>query len=114
MHQTSTHRRSRQETGSNSFTLTSHARRRLNGRGIPAEAVDVVLRYGRTVHTRGAAIRVIGRKEVFENGHLNLSPFEGIQVVCSPDGEVMTIYRNKDLRGLRSRRRRPSHRRFGR
>lgn len=92
--------------------LTRHAWQRMTARGIPSDAVEAALQYGRIVYTRGAAISVIGRKEV-EQCHkhgINLSPYEGVQVVCSPDGAVMTTYRNRDFRGLRTPDRKKSRR----
>ena len=67
-----------------------------------------MLDYGRVAYVRGAKIYVIGRKEVesFLRKGIELADFEGIHVVCSPEGVVLTTYRNRDFRGLRSRGRR--------
>jgi hypothetical protein len=95
--------------------LTSHAAERLSTRGLSLASVDAAMTYGRVVHVRGADIHAIGRKEVewFERDGIDLSPYEGLQVVCSSDGAVLTVYRNRDFRGLRSHhRRRPARRRF--
>lgn len=64
--------------------------------------------YGRVVHVRGAEIHAIGRKEVlrYRQRGIDLRMYEGIQVVCRPGaGVVLTVYRNRDLRGLRPHRR---------
>ena len=86
--------------------LTKHARKRMKNRGLSEAAVTAVVTYGRFVRTRGAGIYVIGRKEVeWHNGkQIHLAPYEGIQVVCSLEGIVITVYRNRDLRGLRPHR----------
>lgn len=34
---------------------------------------------------------------------VDLSGVEGVQVVCSRDGAILTVYRNKNFRGLRPR-----------
>jgi len=83
--------------------VTDHAITRMGERGISDEAVLAALEYGRVVHTRGARIHVIGRKEVKRFGHegVDLADCEGVHVVCTTDGVVMTVYRNFDLRGLR-------------
>jgi hypothetical protein len=88
--------------------LTSHASKRLRKRGLSLASVDAAMTYGRVVHVRGADIHAIGRKEVelFERDGIDLSPYEGLQVVCSSAGAVLTVYRNRDFRGLR-----PHHRR---
>ena len=87
--------------------LTDHAWQRMTSRGIPAEALGVVLEYGRTVHARGAEICVIGRKEVEEYGRagINLSNYMGIHVLFSRHGSVVTAYRNRDTLNLRTTRR---------
>jgi hypothetical protein len=88
-----------------SIPLTNHARKRMNARKLPREAVRSALQYGRVVYTRGAAIHVIGRKEVhkYKKEGINLSAYEGVQVLCNPkDGTVITVYRNRNFRGLRS------------
>jgi hypothetical protein len=75
----------------------------MDARSISIEALRSALKYGRTTWTRGARIFAIGRKEVqFYRAHgVDLSRFEGVHVVESADGTVITVYRNRDLRGLR-------------
>jgi hypothetical protein len=92
------------------YHLSQHALDRMDARGLPAEAVRSTLAYGRAVWTRGACVHVIGRKEVrrYRRAGLDLAPYEGVHVVVSPEGTVLTVYRNRDLRGLRrDTRRRP-------
>jgi hypothetical protein len=92
--------------------LTKHAWERSNARGLSSEAIDAAIQYGRVVHVRGAAVHVIGKKEVrrFSEVGVDLEKYEGVQVVCSPDDEaVLTAYRNHDLRGLRPHHRRSHH-----
>lgn len=104
--------RSPQVPQSSRLPLTRHAWQRMTARGIPADAVEAALQYGRIVYTRGAAISVIGRKEVEQYGQMgvNLAAFEGVQVVCSPDGTVVTTYRNRNFRNLRTSSRKKSRR----
>ncbi len=85
------------------FSLSRHAERRLNGRRLGAAAVTAAMLFGREVHTRGATVRAIGRKEVARSrlDGIDLQRFEGIQIVCAPDGTVITCYRNRDFRHLR-------------
>ena len=93
--------------------ITRHARKRMNTRGISSSAVSAVIQYGRFFYVRGAKVYVIGRREVESYGDvgIDLSGFEGIHVVCSLEGVIITTYRNKNLRGLRPRRRNRSRRR---
>ena len=83
--------------------LTDHASRRMQHRGIGPDAVDAVLAYGRRVFTRGILVYAIGRKEVAECRELNidLKGYEGVQVVCATNRASITVYRNRDFRGLR-------------
>lgn len=90
------------------YSLTRHAWERMSGRGLSPAAVRMVLNYGRAAHIRGATIYVVGRKEVerYRQDGVELSSVEGVQVVCTDSGSILTVYRNRDLRGLRPRSRR--------
>lgn len=90
------------------YALTQHALQRMDMRGFSSSEVNLAITFGRNVHTRGAIIYVVGRKEISLCAAfgIDLSDLDGLQVVCSNDGAVMTVYRNRDLRGLRPRRRR--------
>jgi len=85
--------------------LTQHAMRRMGRRGISGESILTAIQYGREAFVRGARIYAIGRKEVEHYGSegIDLARYEGVQVVCAGDGLVLTIYRNRDFRGLRPR-----------
>ena len=97
-----------------SMSFSNHARQRMTSRGISSMAVQIVMRYGRMVQARGAEICVIGRKEVEEYGNagIDLSRFEGIHVLCSREGAVITTYRNRNSLNLGASR--PRRRRYGR
>ena len=92
--------------------LTKHARARMNERRVTPEAIVTVKTYGRVAHVRGAEIYAVGRKEVkhFLAEGVDLRRVDGLQVVCSPDGSVLTVSRNSNFRGLRQRSGRRSHR----
>jgi hypothetical protein len=85
--------------------LTRHATKRMDHRSISSEIIDSVIEYGRVVYTRGAMIYAIGRKEVEryrQEEDIDLSDCEGVQAVCSMEGAVLTTYRNRNFRGLRT------------
>ena len=90
-----------------SRSATHHARRRMTSRRISTEAVDAALEFGRTFHVRGALIRALGRRDVAKAMDVHgrdLREFEGVQGVCSSDGEtIITVYKNSDFRRLRPR-----------
>jgi len=60
--------------------------------------------YGRAVFARGAIIYAIGKQEVthWVRQGVQLTAFEGIQVVCAQNGTVLTVFRNRNFRHLRS------------
>ena len=97
----------RRNSRTKTFRLSRHARLCTHARRFGVAAIEAALAYGRAVYVRGAEIRAIGRKEVlrFRQRGIDLRRFEGIQVVCRPGaGVVLTVYRNRDFRGLRSHR----------
>lgn len=85
--------------------LTKHAAERMRMRGVHPGALAATIAYGRLIHTRGADILAIGRKEVerYRREGIDLSRHEGLQAVLGEDGAVVTVYRNRDFRGLRPR-----------
>lgn len=93
-------------------TLTHHASSRARTRGIPVEAIDAAIEYGQHRAIRGADVYTIGWRQVRFHGArgLDISRWEGTEVVCAHDGKVLTVYRNKNPHALRDRsaRRRPA------
>lgn len=87
------------------FAFTKHARERMSQRAIRGEAIAAALTYGRVIYIRGAYISAIGRKEVerYAREGIDLAAYEGTQVVVHPSGNILTVYRNRDFRGLRPR-----------
>jgi hypothetical protein len=85
---------------------SQHAKRRMQERSIPDTLVEDVLLFGRLVHSRGARIFVVGRREVARAQHrgVDLRDCEGLHVVVSGlQDEIITTYRNHDFRSLRPR-----------
>ena len=85
------------------FVLTRHAWVRMGGRGFSPEMIRKVLEFGRQKHVRGASIYAVGRKEIslYEKKGFDLKGLDGLQVVCSEEGAIITAYRNRDFRGLK-------------
>lgn len=98
------------------FRLTAHAALRMARRSISAEAVHMTLLYGRVIDARGAETCVIGRNEVrrLAREGIDLSPHMGVHVVCSPDGAILTVYRDREMQGSLASRRSCSPRRLRR
>ena len=76
-------------------------------RCISRPTIDLVTTYGREIHTRGATFMVVGRKEVdkYKALGIDLSKAQGVHVLLSTGGQVITTYRNQDLRKIRPRKR---------
>ena len=85
------------------YHLSHHAWARMGERSVSPDMIRKVFYYGRVAHVRNATIYAVGRKEVnrFDSENVDLTDVEGVQVVCSESGTVMTVYRNHDFRGLR-------------
>lgn len=85
------------------INLTLHARKRMDARSIGTSAINAALDFGRIVRTRGAVIYAIGHKEVqrYRKVASDLHHFEGVQVVCTPGGTILTTYRNHSFKSLR-------------
>lgn len=85
--------------------ITRHADERTRTRRIPSDAVPAAVLYGRCRRDRGAEIFTISWRDVrwwAEQG-VDISRFEGVQVVCGHSGRVITVYRNKKPCAARDR-----------
>lgn len=84
--------------------ISTHARKRMHARNLGLTAVKAAMDFGRVVYTRGAIVYAIGRKEVIRcrRQNIDLRPFEGVQVICAPDGTIITTYRNHCFKKVRS------------
>ncbi len=95
---------------SNTVSFTGHAEKRMQQRHISPRMIDLVLIYGRTIHSRGATYMVVGRKEVdaWAQKGVDLRAAEGLHILLNANGAVITTYRNHDLRKIRPSKRRHS------
>lgn len=87
------------------LSITRHAIDRCRSRSIPRTAVEAALDYGVVRPIRGAEVYTLGWREVrfhAERG-IDLSRWEGVEVVCAQDGRILTVYRNKNPRAMRDR-----------
>jgi hypothetical protein len=93
--------------------MTRHALQRSISRQIPATAIEATLTYGRMRRARSAEIFTLGWREIrdWAARGVDLSGFEGVQVVCTHSGRVLTVYRNRRPASARGRAapRRPGH-----
>jgi hypothetical protein len=85
------------------LTNSQHAQIREGQRGISKKQVLLAYQYGRVIHARRAVYHVIGNKEIekFDSIEPELKKMNGIQLVMSKNGTVITAFKNKDLRRVR-------------
>lgn len=93
------------------FHLTQHAALRSQQRSISIPTIDLVTTYGRKIRARGTTFMVVGRKEVdkYKGKGIDLSKAEGVHVLLGQEGQIITTYRNQDLRSIRPKKRRHAH-----
>jgi len=84
--------------------ISSHAQQRMDLRGISERDIELVLKFGRKIHSRRTAFHVIGRKGIkkYASECPELKELDGLHVLAVPQkGTVLTAYRNHDLRHIR-------------
>ncbi len=88
-----------------SWVLTDHATERMDRRRLSRDAIACALRHGRKAYARGAVFFAIGRKEVqsCRRHGIDIRRHLNVQVVCTPNGVVLTAYRSGNFRPLRGR-----------
>ena len=77
------------------YRFTRHIWRRMQERRIPLRQVKAVLAYGSSRQSCSGVIREVRRREVERCalGGIALSGLEGIRVVHTLEGRVITVYR---------------------
>lgn len=80
--------------------ITHHAEVRMQQRGVSADAVSVILKYGRRKHTRDGAMSLFCTRRQIKKlrGHLGAAVFRGVEkslantyVIQSNSGQVLTV-----------------------
>ena len=87
-----------------------HADRRCMQRNIHPSDVAIVLRYGRRYHRTGIVFVFLGERDIPEGlkSSDRYARLEGLTLLVSGDGELITAYKNKD--GLPKIRKKKKHR----
>lgn len=82
---------------------TRHARMRSDARHLPPAVVEDVLDFGRRVHLRHVDCLVVGRREVKRAGAAgrDIRRAEGVHLILSPSGRLVTLYRDRSLATVR-------------
>lgn len=92
--------------------ISSHAQQRMDLRGMSERDIELVLKFGRKIHSRKTVFHVIGRKEIkkYASECPELKKLDGLHVLTAPDkGTVLTAYRNHDFRHIRPSKRKHKH-----
>ena len=74
-----------------------HAQKRRAQRNISLEDIDIVCRYGRKIRRTGAVFYFLARRDL-PNSLMRVDQYRrlvGTTVIVSPEGEVITVYRNE-------------------
>jgi hypothetical protein len=90
--------------GGDDAVLSNHARRRSAQSNLCDADVDLVCRYGILERRTGVRFYFMRKREVkrYRGLEPRLDKLEGLVMVMSPDGVVITFYRNsKALRSIR-------------
>lgn len=68
----------------------------MDQRRITAADISAVMKYGRLFYARGAVYHVLGRREIKRLLPIvELQHLDGVHVICSHEGIVITVYRDK-------------------
>jgi len=85
------------------LTNSKHAELRESQRGISQKQILLAYKFGRIINSRRATYFVVGNKEIDKYGlsEPELKTMNGIQLVVSSGGTLLTVYRNRNLRRIR-------------
>lgn len=85
------------------LSLSQHARERADARSISPAAIAAAIGHGRRFRSHGAWAYRLDRRSLAEAEQrgLQLTSFEGVHVIVSDDGTVITVFRNRRPRRVR-------------
>lgn len=80
--------------------LTGHAVKRSSQRGMKTKHIANLLKFGRKNYQNGAIYYSIGKKEIAKYKDIcpGLKEMNGMHLITSLTGTVITLFRNKDFR----------------
>lgn len=83
--------------------LTNHAAKRSTQRGMKNKHIANLLRFGRKNYKNGAIYYSVGTKEISRYKDIcpGLKEMNGMHLIVSINGNVITMFRNKSFRHIR-------------
>lgn len=77
--------------------FTTHARKRASRRNVERDAAEYVLTHGRMIQRTGVTFYFLGWRDIppADRRASWAARLEGTTVLVAPDGEVITVYRNR-------------------
>lgn len=78
-----------------SYEFTPHALMRMAQRGLSVEDVRYVLRYGTLMYAGAAVVFFLGRMDIPKPDRRQYERLDGVAVVTSYEGWVITVWRNR-------------------
>lgn len=92
------------------LVISKHARRRTSQRGISSDRIELAAMLGTRIDQDGATLFFLGRRQLDRRdiSSRDRERLEGLTVIVSRDGAVITAYRNRN--GVAGRLRRRGHR----
>ena len=93
-----------QNTHPQTCNFSAHALKRMNQRALSPQTIEMAILYGRMIYAKEARCYVVGKKEAtqYRDRGLNIESVEGVHVLVSSTGQVITAYRNRNLSNIRS------------
>ena len=82
--------------------ITSHAWKRISGRRICEKGIFAAIEHGRRYWNHGRLVYRLDRRCISKarGRGLDLQQYEGIHVVLGDEGQVVTVYKNKQCKRL--------------
>lgn len=79
------------------ITWTEHSKQRCAQRCIGEQGIAFVLKHGRKIHRTGITFYFLGHKNIPDDLRKDdrFSKLEGTTLLVSPDGSLVTVYRNR-------------------
>ena len=85
------------------LNVSVHAHQRCHQRGVKAETIAHLLRFGKKYYKNNAVYYRVGRKEIAKHAAIcpALKDMNGLHLVMGLNGKIITLFRNRNFRHQR-------------